>query len=126
MHANLYSYIYTYLLKIGELLNVGRGRESRLTNALQVVTGGNGTATAIVHERNAGAFHFTHTTGGGHTHVRSVHDQDTAIVGDVGRHGAKPSVAGKGKAGQATEIEVLAVHLDEIAFQLAGQFIAAQ
>ena len=95
-------------------------------DAADIVGGSNGRTTAVVHKGNSRALNLADDTILGDTDMGAMNQEAASVIGNVGAHGTESSVASKGEAGQATEVEVSAVDVDQLLLEVASQLIAAQ
>ena len=92
----------------------------------EIVGRRNGRAAAVVDERDAPPLDLANVPVLADAHVRPVHEQAVAVVGDVRCHGAKARVSREGEAGEAAEVEVVSVDFDKVVLEHAGQFVGAE
>ncbi|VEU38586.1 unnamed protein product [Pseudo-nitzschia multistriata] len=113
------------LLEVDKVLDARGEFLGPTHDGLDVAGCGHRRSAAGVHQRNAGPLDLADGSIGRDTYVGAVDDQAVTIVGNVGSHGPKAGLTGKGKAGEPSQVEVVPVDTVEVVLQLAGQLVAA-
>mmetsp|Transcript_24482 Transcript_24482/g.52755 ORF Transcript_24482/g.52755 Transcript_24482/m.52755 type:complete len:305 (+) Transcript_24482:285-1199(+) len=112
------------LLKVRELLNSRVDVSTSVRNALEVVRGGDGGTTAVVHEGDARSLNLSNHTILGDTDVRSVDGEAVSPIRNVGGHGTPSSVPGEGESRKSTKVEVISINIYELILKLTRQLIS--